>query len=145
MTHHLLFVAGAEAVGGQGEHYDPLFTYGSAAGSFARSEESGGDAADIGPSGAGTSKGSPMASSSAGWSAEESASGPAIRVESGKNFPMGPLDSDEAVEVTSAFGMILTSWSSPVCCVSFLTLVLLQVFVPKVHQLRRKRRVLLRG
>jgi len=86
-----------------------------------------------------------MASSSIGWSAEESASGPAIRVESGKNFPMGPLDSDAADEVTSAFGKTKISWSSPVCCVSFLTLVLLQVFVPKVHQLRKKRRVSLKG
>ena len=45
--------------GEQEEHYDPLFTYGTEAGSFALLEDSGGDAADIGPSGAGTSKGSP--------------------------------------------------------------------------------------
>ena len=143
----MLFVAGAEAVGEQGEHYDPLFTYRAAASSSAHSQESGSGAADVGPSGVGTSKGSSVESSSVEWSAGDSAgeSGPAIYVESGKNFPMGPLDSDAADEVTSAFGMTTISWSSPVCCVSFLTLVLLQVFVPKVHQLRRKRRVLLRG
>ena len=58
----------AEAVGGQGEHYDPLFTYkeGDEAGYFAVSEGSGGNAADVGPSGVGTFKGSPVASSSFG-------------------------------------------------------------------------------
>ena len=58
----------AEAAGEQGEHYDPLFTYreGDEDGYFAVSEESGGDAADVGPSGAGTSKGSPVTSSSLG-------------------------------------------------------------------------------
>jgi len=45
---------------------------------------------------------------SSGYSASES--GPTKYVESGKNFPMGPLDSDEADEVTSAFGMTVTSW-----------------------------------
>jgi len=74
----------AEATGEQGEHYDPLFTYseGDEAGYFAVSEESGDDAADVGPSGVGTSKGSPLASSSFGWTTEGSASegGPAIRV-----------------------------------------------------------------
>ena len=108
----MLLVAGAEEVGEQGEHYDPLFTYGTTAGSFAHSEESGGDAADIGPSGAGTSKGSPMASSSIGWSTEDSASRPAIRADSGKNFPMEPIETDaadEMFEATSAFGMTTTS------------------------------------
>ena len=58
----------AEVVGEQGEHYDPLFTYkeGDEASYFVVSEESGGDAADVGPSGVGTSKESPMASSSIG-------------------------------------------------------------------------------
>ena len=73
----------AEAVGEQGEHYDPLFTYkeGDEAGYFAVSEESRDDAAGVGPSGAGTSKGSSEASSSFGWTTEGSASegGPAIR------------------------------------------------------------------
>ena len=57
-----------EVAGEPGEHYDPLFTYreGDEAGYFAVSEESGGDAADVGPSGAGTSKGSPVTSSSLG-------------------------------------------------------------------------------
>ena len=50
-----------------------------------------------------------MASSSIGWSAEESASRPAIRVDSGKNFAMEPLETDEADEVTSAFGKMTTS------------------------------------
>ena len=58
ITHPLFLVAGAEATGEQGEHYDPLFTYGAAAGSPAHSEESGSGAADVGPSGVGTSKGS---------------------------------------------------------------------------------------
>ena len=84
----------AEAVGEQGEHYDPLFIYkeGDEAGYFAISEESGDDAADVGPSGAGTSKGSFEASSSFGWTTEGSASegGPAIRVDSAKDFPMEP-------------------------------------------------------
>jgi len=115
ITHYLLLVTGAEAVGEQGEHYDPLFTYGTEAGSLALSEESGSDAADIGPSGVGTSKGSPTASSSIGWSTGYSASesGPAIRVDSAKNFPMERLETDvadETFEVTSAFGMMTTSW-----------------------------------
>ena len=82
----------AEAVGEQGEHYDPLFTYkeGDEAGYFAVSEESGGDAADVSHSGAGTSKGSSEVSSSFGWTTEGSASegGPAIRVDSAKDFLM---------------------------------------------------------
>ena len=109
----MLFVAGAEKHGEQGDQYDPLFAYGAAAGSFTRSEESGGDAADIGPSGAGTSKGSPMASSSIGWSTEDSASRPAIRADSGKNFAMEPIETDaadEMFEATSALGMTTTSW-----------------------------------
>ena len=146
----MLLVAGAEAIGEQGEHYDPLFAYGTAVGSFTHSEESGGDAVDIGPSGAGTSKGSPVASSSIGWSTSYSAneSGPAIRADSGKNFPMERLETDAADEMfgaTSAFGMTMTSWSPLVCCISFLTMVLLQVFVLKMRQLRRSRRVPLRG
>ena len=41
----------AEAAGEQGEHYNPLFTYreGDEANYFAVSEESGGDAVDVGP------------------------------------------------------------------------------------------------
>ena len=113
LTYYLLSDAGAEAAGEQGEHYDPLFTYGTEAGSFAHPKESGGDVADIGPSGAGTPRGSPVASSSVGWSTGDSASGPAIRVDSAKNFPMEPLETDaadEMFEVTSAFGMTTTSW-----------------------------------
>ena len=68
---------------------------------------------DVGPSGAGTSKGSPMASSSFGWTTEGSASegGPAIRVDSAKNFPMEPVGTDAAVktiEATPSFGTVLT-------------------------------------
>ena len=42
----------AEATGEQGEHYDPLFTYKKVdeASYFVASEDSGGDAADVGPS-----------------------------------------------------------------------------------------------
>ena len=82
IAHCLLYDSGieavrssrAEAAGEQGEYYDPLFTYreGDEAGYFAVSEESGGDAADAGPSGAGTSKGSLVASSSFGWTTEGS-------------------------------------------------------------------------
>ena len=92
----------AEVAGEQGEHYDPLFTYreGDEAGYFTVSEESRGDVADVGPSGAGTSKGSPVASSSFGWTTEGSASegGSAIRVDSAKDFPMEPEGTDAAVE-----------------------------------------------
>jgi len=50
-----------EAVGEQGDYYDPLFTYkeGNEASYFVVLEDSEGDEADIGPSGVGTSKGSP--------------------------------------------------------------------------------------
>ena len=60
----------------------------------------GGDAADVGPSGAGTSKGSPMASSSFGWTTEGLASegGQAVRVDSAKDFPIEPEGADAAVE-----------------------------------------------
>jgi len=103
--------AGGEEVGETGEHYDPLFTYRAAASPSAHSEESKSGAADVGPSGIGTSKGSPIKSSSVEWPSGDSAgeSEPAAYRESGKDFPMGPLDSDEAVEATSALGMILTS------------------------------------
>ena len=86
----MLLDTGVEAAGEQGEHYDPLLTYETEAGSFALPEESGDDAADIGPSGAGTSKGSPVASSSIGWSTGDSASesGPAIRVDSAKDLSL---------------------------------------------------------
>jgi len=104
----------AEAVGEQGEHYDPLFTYkeGDEAGYFAVSEESGDDAAGVGPSGAGTSKGSPESSSSFGWTTEGSASesGPAIRVDSAKDFPMEPVETDTAakmIEATLSFSNVL--------------------------------------
>ena len=135
----MLLVAGAEAVGEQGEHYDPLFAYGTAVGSFTHAEESGGDAADIGPSGAGTSKGSPEASSSIGWSTGYSASEnePAVRADSGKNFSMEPLETDaadEMFEATSSFGIVPTSWLL-LHVVSRLTTVMLQVFDLKVHQL----------
>ena len=105
----------AEAAGEQGEHYDPLFTYkeGDEASYFAVSEESGGDVADVVPSGAGTSKGSHLASSSFGWTTEGSASegGPAIRVDSAKDFLMEPAGTDAAVqtiEATSSLGIVLT-------------------------------------
>ena len=113
----------AEAVGEQGEHYDPLFTYreGDEASYFAVSEEFRGDAADVGPSGAGTSKGSPIGSSSFGWTTEGSASGggPVVRVDSAKNFPMEPERTEvvveglqretaaKAVEAIPSFGNIL--------------------------------------
>ena len=91
-----------EAVGERGDYYDPLFTYkeGDEASYFVVSEESRGDAADVGPSGAGTSKGSPMASSSIGWTTKGSTSEgePAVRVDSAKNFPMEPEGIDAAVE-----------------------------------------------
>ena len=134
---YLLLDTGAEAAGEQGEDYGPLFTYGTEAGSFARPEESGGDAADIGPSGAGTSKGSPITSSSIGWSTGDSASesGPTIRVDSAKNFPMEPMEIDAAAEMfeaTSSFGIVPTFWLL-LFIVSCLNTILLQVFRLKVH------------
>ena len=123
LAHCLLYDSGtkavrsprAEAAGEQGEHYDPLFTYreGDEAGYFAVSEESGGDAADVGPSGAGTSKGSPVSSSSFGWTTEGSASegGSAVRVDSAKDFLMEHVGTDAAVktiEATLSFGTVLT-------------------------------------
>jgi len=150
MAYYLLLDTGAEAatsprawaIGEQGEYYDPLFTYkeGGKAGYFVASEESGGHEADVGPSGAGASKGSPVASSSFGWSTEDSASesGSAIRVDSAKNFPIEPIESDAAAktfEATSPFGIVPTSWLLlPV--VSCLNTVLLQVFSLRVHQLQ---------
>ena len=105
----------AAAVEEHGEHYDPLFTYkeGDKAGYFAVSDESGGNAADVGPSGAGTSKGSSETSSSLGWTTEGSASegGPAIRVDSAKDFLMEPIETDVAaktIEATLSFGTVLT-------------------------------------
>jgi len=143
ITHPLLLVAGAETAGEQGKHYDPLFTYGAEAGSCALPEESGGDVANIGPSGVGTSKGSPEASSSIGWSTGYSASEnePAIRVDSAKNFPMEPLETgaaDEMFEATSSFGIVVPSWLL-LYIVSRLTTVLLQVFGLKMHQLQGSR------
>ena len=138
LTYYQSFlIVGAEAAGERGENYDPLFTYGGEAGSFACPEESGGDVADIGPSGAGTSKGSPIASSSIGWSTGDSASesGPATRADSAKNFPMEPMETDAAAEmfeVTSSYGTVLTSWLL-LHVVSCLNTVLLQVFGLKVH------------
>ena len=62
----LSYDSGTETAGEQGDYYDPQFTYkeGDEASYFVISEDFGGDAADVGPSGAGTSKESPMASSS---------------------------------------------------------------------------------
>ena len=114
LIHYLPSDAGTETAGEQGEHHDPLFAYGTKAGSFARPEESGGEVADIGPSGAGTSKGSPTASSSIGWSTGYSASesGPAVHADSVKNFSMEPMETDAAAEMfeaTSSYGTVLTS------------------------------------
>jgi len=143
----LLCDAGAEAAGEQGEHYNPLFAYRTEAGSSAHPEESGGDAADIGLSGAGTSKGSPVASSSIGWSTGYSASesGPAIRVDSAKNFPMEPMETDAADEIfeaTSSFGIVPSSWL-PLHVVSCLITVLSQVAGLKVYQLQGNRLIFL--
>jgi len=92
----------AEVAGEQGGYYDPLFTYkeGDEASYFVVSEDSRGDTAGVGPSGAGTSKGSLVASSSIGWTAEASPSEgePAVPPASTKNFPMDPEGIDAAVE-----------------------------------------------
>ena len=149
ITYYLPLDTGATATGEQGEHYDPLFTYETEAGSFALPEESGGDVADIGPSGARTSKGSPVASSSIGWSTGDSASesGPAIRVDSAKNFLMEPMETDaadETFEATSSFGIVPTSWLL-LHVVSCLTTVLLQVFCLRVHQLQGDQTIFPRG
>ena len=105
----------ADTVGEQGEHYDPLFTYkeGDEARYFAVSEGSEDGVAGVGPSGVGTSKGSFEASSSFGWTTEDSASegGPAIRVDSAKDFLMEPIETDTAaktIEATLSFDTIVT-------------------------------------
>jgi len=135
----------AEAVGEQGEHYDPLFTYkeGDEAGYFAILEESGGDAADVGPSGAGTSKGSSEASSSFRWTTEGSASEgePAVCVDSTKDFSMEPAETHIAaktIEAMSSFGNALTFWLL-LFVVTSLNIVLLQVFRLWVRQLQGSR------
>jgi len=92
----------AEATREHEDSYDPLFTYkeGDEASYFVVSEDSESDAADVGPSGVGTSKGSPLASSSIGWTTEGSASegGSAVRLDSAKDFPMEPEGTDAAIE-----------------------------------------------
>ena len=79
-----------------------MFTYkeGEEASYFVVSADSRGDASDVGPSGAGTSKGSLMASSSIGWTTEASASEGELAVPpaSAKNFPMEPDGIDAVVE-----------------------------------------------
>ena len=79
-----------------------MFTYkeGDEASYFVVSEDSGGDAADVGPSSVGSSKGSHVASSSLGWTTEASASEgeSAVPPASAKNFPMEPEGIDAAVE-----------------------------------------------
>ena len=91
-----------------------MFTYkeGDEAGFFAVLEESRDDVVDVGPSGAGTSKGSSEASSSFGWTTEGSASegGPTIRVDSAKDFPMEPTETDTAtkmIEATLSSGIVV--------------------------------------
>jgi len=104
----------AEAVKEQGEHYDPLFTYkeDDEAGYLVVSEESG-DATDVGPSSAGTSKGSFETSSSLGWTTKGSTSKGelTVRVDSAKDFPMKPIETDVAartIKATSSFGIVST-------------------------------------
>ena len=84
----------AEATKEHGDSYDPLFNYkeGDEASYFVVSEDSRGDAADVGPSGVRTSKESPVASSSLGWTTEALASegDSAVPPVSAKNFPMEP-------------------------------------------------------
>ena len=72
----LILDTGTEAAGEQGDYYDPLFTYkeGDEVSYFVISDEFEGGATDVGPSGAGGDKESPMASSSRGWVAEPLAS-----------------------------------------------------------------------
>ena len=93
---------GAEATGEQGDYYDPLFTYkeGDKASYFIVSGDSRGEAADDGPSGAGTSKESPLASSSIGWTTEASASEgePYVPPVSAKVFSMEPSGINVAIE-----------------------------------------------
>ena len=65
----------------------------------------------------------------------------AVRADSGKNFPMEPLETgaaDEMFEATSSFGIVLTSWLL-LHVVSQLTAVLLQVFGLKMHQLESQK------
>ena len=93
---------GVETAGEQGDYYDPLFIYkeGDEAIYFIVSVDSGGDAADVGPSGAGTSKESPLASSYIGWTTEASSSKgePYVPPVSAKVFSMEPSGINVAVE-----------------------------------------------
>jgi len=141
----------AEAVEEQGEHYDPLFTYkkGDEAGYFAVSDESGGNAADIGPSGVGTSKGSSETSNSLGWTTEGSASEgePTDRVDFAKDFPVELVETDvvaKTIEATSSFDIALAFWLL-LFVVSCLNTILLQVFRPWVRQLPGSRPIFPRG
>ena len=63
-------------------------------------EDSRGDAADVSPSGLGTPKGSPLASSFIGWTTEGSTSegGPTVRLDSVKKFSLELERTDAAVE-----------------------------------------------
>jgi len=90
-----------------------------------------------------------MASSSIGWSTGYSASesGPAIRADSAKNFPMEPLETDVANEMSeaiSSYGIVPTSWLL-LLVVPRLTTVLLQVSGLKVYQLLKSRKISPKG
>ena len=64
-----------------------------------------------------------------------------------KNFSMEPLKTDvadEMFEVTSSFGIVLTSWLL-LHVVSRLTVVLLQVFGLKMHQLQESQKISPKG
>jgi len=152
----------AEAAREQGDYYDHLFTYkeGDEASYFVVSEDSRGDAADVGPSGAGTSKGSPMASNSIGWTTEASTSEgePAVPPTSTKNFPMEPDRIDvaaeevrretaaEAAEAVSLLGntLICCEQFSPDIHYALLNKVLPQVFRLWVYQLQGSQLIFLR-
>jgi len=125
---------GIEIVGEQGDYYDPLFTYkeGDEASYSVISEDSGGDVADVGPSGAGTSKESLTASSSIGWTTEASASEGELDVPpaTAKVSSIEPGEISDAVE-----GVLRDTVAEAVEVVSPLgnTLISCKKFSPDIH------------
>jgi len=152
----------AEAAGEHGDYYDPLFTYkeGDEASYFVVLADSGGDAADVGPSDIRASKGSPMASNSIEWATKASASGgePYVPPASAKKISMEPVGIDvaveevrretvaEAVEAVSPLGntLIFCEQFSPDIHYALLNKVLPQVFRLWVHRLRESQLIFLR-
>ena len=109
----LIWDAGTEVVGEQGDYYDLLFTYreGDEASYFV-SDEPEGRAADVGPSGAGEGKESPMVPSSRGMVAKPVASATVEGEQSAATITEA-LRTDELLN-ESASGDLAETGASPV-------------------------------